>query len=135
MNEIYVAPIGGGEGRSITRAIDRNVQRAIWMPDAHSLLVSANDGTGVGLWVQPLEGPARKVEMGRVVATTAFWLDGSVNARGQIALTGSDPGSPIEIYLLDSSGERPRQWIGYDRPCSVRDTYHQLVTLSVRRSS
>lgn len=115
VNEIYVAPIGGGEGRSVTRAIDRNVQRAIWMPDAHSLLVSANDGTGVGLWVQPLEGPARKVEMGRVVATASFWLDASVNAHGQIALTGSEPGSPTEIYLLDSAGGRPRQLTHYNK--------------------
>ena len=115
VNEIYVAPIGGGEGRSVTRAIDRNVQRAIWMADGQSLLVSANDGTGVGLWVQPLEGAARRVEMGRVVATASFWLDASVNARGQIALTGSEPGAPVEIYVLDSAAARPRRLTQYNK--------------------
>jgi dipeptidyl aminopeptidase/acylaminoacyl peptidase len=53
--------------------------------------------------------------MGRVVATASFWLDASVNERGQIALTGSEPGSPIEIYLLDSAGGRPRQLTHYNK--------------------
>ncbi len=119
VNEIYVAPIAGGEGRSVTRAIDRNVQRAIWMADGQSLLVSANDGTGVGLWVQPLEGAARRVEMGSMVATAAFWLDASVNGRGQIAVTGSEPGSPVEIYVLDSVSARPRRLTHYNKAISA----------------
>ncbi len=115
VNEIYVAPIGGGEGRSVTRGLDRNVQRAMWMPDGQGLLVSANDGTGVGVWVQPLEGAARRVPMGKVVATASFWLDASVNGRGQIALTGSEPGWPIEIYVLDSAGASPRRLTEYNK--------------------
>jgi len=115
VNEVYVAPIGGGEGRSVTRAIDRNVQRAIWMPDAKSLLVSANDGTSVSLWVQPVEGPARKLQMGSVVATASFWLDASVNRNGQIAFTASEPAKPVEIYVLDSPSAQPRRLTSYNK--------------------
>src|SRR5204863_2252548 len=61
VNEIYVSPASGGEGRSLTRALDRQVYGADWMPDHRSILVAANDKTTVGLWVQPLSGMARKV--------------------------------------------------------------------------
>src|SRR6185503_8059677 len=63
LNEIYVAPSAGGAGKSITRAIDRNIARSIWMPDGKSLLIGANDGTRVSLWLQPVEGSAHKVDL------------------------------------------------------------------------
>ena len=106
-NEINVTTIGGGEGKAITRALDRNIQRSIWMPDSNSLLVSANDGTGVSLWVQPLSGAAKKVDTGKVVATAAFWLDASVSPKSQIAFTGSESNWPAELYYLESPSAQP----------------------------
>ncbi|HJZ95880.1 MAG TPA: hypothetical protein VKE70_05205, partial [Candidatus Solibacter sp.] len=100
VNEIYVGPANGGDTASITRALDRNVQRIIWMPNGREALVSANDGTGTGLWIQPLEGAARRINMGKVVATTGFWLDASVGPKGEIAVTGSEPNRPAELYYL-----------------------------------
>lgn len=107
VNEIHVANIGGGEGRSVTRALDRNVQRSIWMPGSGTLLVSANDGTGVGLWVQPLNGAATRINTGKIVPTTAYWLDASVSPRGQIAFTGTQSNSPVELYYLESPSSAP----------------------------
>ncbi|HBY60388.1 MAG TPA: hypothetical protein DEH78_11230 [Solibacterales bacterium] len=115
VNEIFVAPIGGGEGRSLTRAIDRNVQRAVWMPDAQSLLVSANDGASVGLWNQPLDGPAVRIDVGKVVPTAAFWLDASVGGKGQIAFTGSEPARPVELYYLESVRAKPVRLTDFNR--------------------
>lgn len=115
VNEIQVTSIEGGEGKSITREIDRNVMRAIWMPDSASMLVSANDGTGVGLWVQPLEGKARRVDVGKVVATTGFWLDASVNAKGGVAFTGSEANWPTEVYYLDSTAGKPVRMTEFNR--------------------
>src|SRR2546426_2699538 len=69
VNEIYVGPTEGGESASVTRTLDRNVQRAIWMPDSRSLLVSANDGTTTGIWIQPLDGKARRIDTGAAVPT------------------------------------------------------------------
>jgi dipeptidyl aminopeptidase/acylaminoacyl peptidase len=107
VNEIHVTSLEGGEGASVTRALDRNVMRAIWLPDSASLLVSANHGTGVGLWVQPLNGPARKVDTGAVVPTAAFWLDASLNAKGQIAFTGTESNHPAEVFFLESASAKP----------------------------
>jgi dipeptidyl aminopeptidase/acylaminoacyl peptidase len=102
VTEIYLGPVGGGETSSITRALDRNVQRAIWMPDGKSLLVSANDGTTTGLWIQPVDSAARRIDTGKAVATASFWLDASVGPHGEIAFTGSEAGHPAELYFLTS---------------------------------
>ncbi|HEV2690464.1 MAG TPA: DPP IV N-terminal domain-containing protein, partial [Bryobacteraceae bacterium] len=75
VNEIFVAPASGGEGVNVTRGIDRNIQRAIWSVDGKSLLVGANDGTTVGLWIQPLDGAARRVPLGKICPSSAFWVD------------------------------------------------------------
>jgi Tol biopolymer transport system component len=44
-NEVWVAPAKGGAGRSLTRALDRNLFGAQWMPDGKSLLIAGNDRT------------------------------------------------------------------------------------------
>ncbi|MBL8230122.1 MAG: S9 family peptidase [Bryobacterales bacterium] len=116
VNEVYVTAASGGEGRSVTRGLDRNVMRAIWSPDGKSLLVSANDGTGVSMWMQPLEGPARRIDTGKIVATAPFWLDASMNNRGQVVFTGSEPLRPAEVYYLPAADAKPQRltdWNGF----------------------
>ena len=94
VSEIHVAPVRGGAGHSITRALDRNIARSIWMPDGKSLLIGANDGTRVSLWIQPLDGAARKLNLGSVSPASSFWVDVAVAGSGAIAFTGSDPARP-----------------------------------------
>ena len=53
VNEIQVAPFAGGEGRSVTTALDRNTMRAIRTADSKSLIVSANDGTASASGISP----------------------------------------------------------------------------------
>jgi dipeptidyl aminopeptidase/acylaminoacyl peptidase len=109
VNEIQVAPFAGGEGRSLTRALDRNIQRAIWTSDSKAMIVSANDGTGVSIWNQPVaEGAAaKKFELGKIVPTAPFWLDASLALDGMLAFTASTPTRPAEIYL--SKGSTPQR--------------------------
>ena len=109
VNEIQVTSIAGGEGRSLTRAIDRNIMWSSWMPGGKSILVSANDSTGVGVWLQPLEGQARRLDLGKIVPTAAFWLEASIGAGGQIAFVGSEPQRPNELYFLPSHDAKPER--------------------------
>jgi dipeptidyl aminopeptidase/acylaminoacyl peptidase len=105
VNEIYTVAATGGDGKSVTRGLDRNVVRAIWMPDGKSMLVGAADGTTVGMWIQPVNGAkAKRIEIGKIVPTSAFWLDASVSAKGEIAFAGSEPTRPTEVYYLASAG-------------------------------
>lgn len=109
LNEIHVAPTNGAAGKSITRAIDRNIARSIWMPDGKSLLVGANDGTRVSLWVQPLDGPALKLDLGKLTPSSSFWVDVAVGKNGAIAFTATEPMRPAELYYMSSSSTSPKQ--------------------------
>src|SRR5262249_32693355 len=71
VNEIYVAPAAGGAGKSVTRALDRMVFNGQWLADGHSLLVAANDKTGVAAWLQPLDGAAKRLPLGDLVVNGA----------------------------------------------------------------
>jgi dipeptidyl aminopeptidase/acylaminoacyl peptidase len=119
VNEIYVGPATGGDTASVTRQVDRNVQRAMWMPDGKSLLVSANDGTTTGLWIQPIDGKPRRVDLGRVVATAAFWLDASVGPKGELAFTGTEPDRPGELYYLASPTSTPQRMTEFNKDTSA----------------
>jgi dipeptidyl aminopeptidase/acylaminoacyl peptidase len=109
VNEIHVAPSSGGTGRSITRALDRNIARSIWMPDGKSLLVGANDGTRVSLWLQAVDGPARKLELGNVSPSSSFWVDVAVGKDGSIAFTATEPSRPAELYYMSTLTGAPKR--------------------------
>ncbi|PYO80366.1 MAG: S9 family peptidase [Gemmatimonadetes bacterium] len=109
VNEIFVTSAAGGPGLDATRALDRNLQRAIWMPDGRSLLVGGHDGTRTALWLQPLDGAAKRIELGDVSPSWSFWLDASVDRNGAIAFTGSSPGRPTELYYLATPGATLRR--------------------------
>src|SRR5580658_6599708 len=121
-NEIFVAPSAGGEGTDVTRALDRNVRRAIWMPDGKSLLVSGNDGTRTAIWIQPLDGAARKVDLGEVNLSLDDLVVTDVGKDGSIAFAGSTPTQPTELYYLASPDAKPKR---------LTDFNHEVATLDL----
>ena len=118
-NEIFVAPSTGGEGTDVTRVLDRNVRRAIWMPDGKSLLVSGNDGTRTVIWIQPLDGAARKVDLDEVNL-----VDADVGKDGSIAFVGITPTQPTELYYLSSRDAKPKR---------LTDFNHEIAALDLGR--
>ena len=109
MSEIYLAPATGGPGRSLTRALDRQVFGAEWMPGGRSILVAANDLATVGLWIQPVQGAAKRIEMGDLVINGAFGYDVTVSSKGAIVFTATSSKHPSELYVMDSPSARPRR--------------------------
>jgi dipeptidyl aminopeptidase/acylaminoacyl peptidase len=108
-NEIHVTSVAGGDGQDATRAIDRNILRAIWMPDGKSLLVGGHDGTQVSLWLQPLGGAAKKLSLGDVSPSWSFWVDATVGRNGEIAFAGSTPNQPSELYYVATPNDPPKR--------------------------
>jgi dipeptidyl aminopeptidase/acylaminoacyl peptidase len=100
---VAVAPAAGGEAKTITTAIDRNIASAIWMPDGKALLVGSNDSTRVSLWVQPVEGAARKLDLGDLSPNSSYHVDVSVGRDGALAFTASSPRRPSELYYMPST--------------------------------
>jgi len=121
-NEIFVTSTSGGDGTDTTRAIDHDLFRAIWMPDGNSLLVGGNDGTQVSLWLQPLNGSARKLALGDVTPSWFFWVDAFVGSKGEIAFTGSTPRQPSELYYMASANDTPKRLTNFN---------HDIATLNL----
>ena len=114
-NEIFVTATAGGDGQDATRAIDRNILRAIWMPDGKALLVGGHDGTQVGLWLQPVGGAAKKLSLGDVSPSWSYWVDGAVGRSGEIAFAGSTPGQPTELYYMASVNDAPKRLTNFNQ--------------------
>jgi len=109
-NEIRVLPLAGkgsGADRSETTGIDRNMERVLWTSDSKALLVGANDGATVGLWLKPLDGPARRSALGSVTPANAFWVDVNLGPKNQLALTGSTPERAGELYYMATLDSAP----------------------------
>jgi dipeptidyl aminopeptidase/acylaminoacyl peptidase len=109
LNEVHIAPADGGSGRSLTRAIDRNFYGAEWMPDGKAMLVTANDQAGVGVWLQPLDGTARRLDLGDLVVSGAYGYEIAVARTGAIAFVATTPSRPAELYVMDSPTAKPRR--------------------------
>jgi dipeptidyl aminopeptidase/acylaminoacyl peptidase len=109
VSEIHLAAAAGGPGRSLTRALDRQTYGAEWMPEGESILVAANDRTSVGLWIQPLDGAARRLDLGDLVINGAFGYAVTVSAQGAIVFTATASDRPAELYVMDSPAARPRR--------------------------
>jgi dipeptidyl aminopeptidase/acylaminoacyl peptidase len=112
VTEVFVAPAAGGDGRSVTRGLDRSITTAMFRPDGRSVLVGGNDGTRMSLWVQPLDGPARPLDLGPVVE-----YDGVAQAaNGTLAFIGTERGRPAELYVLESNAPAPRRLTDFGAP-------------------
>jgi len=109
VNEIRVTPASGGDGTDLTLAVDRNLVRAVWMRDGKSLLLGGHDGTRTALWLMPLGGVARRLDLGDVSPAWGFWIDVSVGKDGAIAFAGSTPDRPTELYYLSSVAATARR--------------------------
>jgi dipeptidyl aminopeptidase/acylaminoacyl peptidase len=108
VNEIWAGTQAGGKGKCLTRELDRCLYLSQWMPDGKGLLVGGNDGSRVSLWIQPLDGAAQRLDLGRISPTWFFRVDASVAKNGAIAFTGSEPQHPTELFYLESAKSSPR---------------------------
>ena len=97
------AQAGRGGNTGPTGSIDRNIARALWMPDGKSIIVGANDTERVSLWHTPIAGgDPRRLDTQDVSPNSSFFVDMSVSKNGAIAFTGTTPMRPAELYYMAS---------------------------------
>jgi Tol biopolymer transport system component len=120
-NEIFVTSSTGGEGTDLTRALDRSVQRAIWMPDGKSLFLCARDGGQTAIWIQPLYGSAKKIDLGDVNPAFSVWVDAAVGKDGSIAFAGNTPTQPTELYYLASPDAKLKRLTDFNHEIAILD--------------
>jgi dipeptidyl aminopeptidase/acylaminoacyl peptidase len=96
-------PAGGGPARNLTRALDANVSSQ-WAPDSKALYVVAPKGTTSVMWLQPLDGPGRQLETGRL---GVFGIN--ISTGGRLAMVGSEPDRPNELYYKETPDAPPQR--------------------------
>lgn len=122
VNDIHVASVAaGGEGTNLTKPIDRCLYASVWTPDGKALLVGGNDGTRISLWLAPLDGPAKRLELGDVHPSWSFFVDATVGNDGSIAFVGSEPGRPAELWVMASPVSAPRRLTDFNAEIAGRD--------------
>src|SRR4029077_7275537 len=89
--------------------------RVIWMPGGNSLLVGGHDGTTTSLWLQPLNGAAKKLALGDISPSWGFWVDAFIGPKGEIAFTGATPTQPSELYYMASANDTPRRLTNFNQ--------------------
>jgi len=109
------------DGASATKPIDHNIARVIWMPDSNSILVGGHDATQTSMWLQPLTASTnataaapKKLNLGDISPTWAFWIDAYVGRKGDIAFPGSTPTQPSELYYMASPNDAPRRLTNFN---------------------
>jgi dipeptidyl aminopeptidase/acylaminoacyl peptidase len=96
VRETWVMPASGGPARNLTRALDTNAF-AQWAPDSKALYVTTPKGTNTAIWLQPLDGPARRLDTGRL-----GFANLNVSRSGRLALVGNEPDRPNELYYKET---------------------------------
>jgi len=121
VTEIWVAPAAGDKGVCLTGKLDRCLLHAVWAPDGKALLVGGHDGTHTSLWLYPLAGESRRLDLGHVDPSWSFGLDAQFGRGGAIAFTGSEPGRPTELYYLGSPAATPRRLTEFNAAVTGRN--------------
>jgi dipeptidyl aminopeptidase/acylaminoacyl peptidase len=108
ITEVRVTSTSGQGDRSLTATdIDRNMMRALWTADSKGLVVGANDGTTVSLWVKPLDGAQRRLKLGSLTPLNGYWVEMNLGPKDQLALIGTTPERASELYYLPTLDSTP----------------------------
>jgi dipeptidyl aminopeptidase/acylaminoacyl peptidase len=100
---VYV--MANGNTRDVTQAQARNFNTYAWLPGGKALVLEGEDGTRSALWEQPLQGAAKKLDLGEVEASPNL----SVSKTGAVAFVGSTATHPTELYVMNSVSAKPRR--------------------------
>jgi dipeptidyl aminopeptidase/acylaminoacyl peptidase len=61
------------------------------------------------VWLQPLDGTARRLDLGDLVVSGAYGYEIAVGRTGAIAFVATTPSRPAELYIMDSPAAKPRR--------------------------
>ena len=118
INEVWLTDATGGEGKSISSKLNRDLYLSAWMPDGKSLIVGGHNDNKTSLWSMSLDGKTTPIDLGNICPSWSFWIDVSISQSGGIAFTGSTPSKPGELYYMPSLTAKPIQITDYNSEVS-----------------
>ena len=76
--------------------------------------MAANDNNTVSLWIQSTNGTSKKMKMGNLCLTGAYWYNYNYGKNGSIALIASSSLNPPELYYLRSADATPKKLTSFN---------------------
>jgi dipeptidyl aminopeptidase/acylaminoacyl peptidase len=113
--DVFLTSPNGGNGINLTSKIDRCFFRAEWSNDSKALFVAANDFNTVSMWMQPLNGTAKKLNLHNLCITGAYWYNYTIGKNNSIAMIASTPQSPNELYYMANPESAPKQLTNFHK--------------------
>jgi dipeptidyl aminopeptidase/acylaminoacyl peptidase len=107
--DVFLTALNGGNGINLTSKLDRCFFRAEWSRDNKAIFVAANDFSTVSLWMQPLNGQTKKLNLTNLTIAGAYWYEYNVGKNNSIAFIASTPQSPQELYILETPESTPKK--------------------------
>ncbi len=102
-NDLFVGSPEGNAGRDVSADLDRNLLTDFaWLPDGGGIVVMADDHIGSKLYLQPLHGHGRALNLG-----TLNPLELTSSATGSLAVVADSATQAPELYFLRTPDSAP----------------------------
>jgi dipeptidyl aminopeptidase/acylaminoacyl peptidase len=112
---LYLTSVDQDSPQNLTTKLDRCFYRAEWSTDGKAIFVAAADFNTTSLWLQPINGTARKLNLNNLCITGSNWYEYSVGKNNIIAFIASSSQSPEELYFMTSPDASPKQLTNFHR--------------------
>lgn len=103
-SELALADANAAHPKWVTKALDRNVYGAAFLPD-DSIVIQTNDATARRFFRVTADGSRATLPLGNIDVNSAP----SISRGGAIAFTGVAPGHPSELYILEPGSTAPQR--------------------------
>ena len=113
--DVFYTSVNRGAEKNLTFEIDRCFFNTEWSSDSDALFVAANDYNTVSLWMQPLTGVAKKVNLGDLCINGGYSYDYTVGKSNAIAMIASTSQSPNELYYLANPDATPKKLTSFNK--------------------
>lgn len=103
---ISVQAMSDGSREDLTGKVDRSFGwEAAWVPDGKGIIAKAAEKTKQELWLLPLDGDPRRLDIGSVTQIGSVALSDG----GALVFEGTLPRHPAELYFKASVDARPKR--------------------------
>lgn len=103
--DLFVGSPLGDAPRNVSAGLDRNLLPDFaWLPQGNGVVVMADDGIGRKLYLQPLHGAGRALDLGSLDPLAV-----AVSGEGALAVVADNATQAPELYLLRTPRSPPRR--------------------------
>jgi len=109
--DLFVVRSTGGTAQDVSADLDRNLFGTFdWLPDGSGIVLLADEGVRTTLYIQPLDGKGRALDLGELNP-----MEAAVSAQGALAVVADSATQPPELYLLRTAESRPMRLTNFNR--------------------